>query len=191
MYKVVHSFPVRRRMALFTGCVCLVLTILACAIGPTVSDEPDDSSVVTQPQTEEPVAPSDSEEVNPSTGEEANNMDVVDGILYTRQDTYDPSMGSAFSFDTEQGIATYYQFWTPGTCEVDTYQVSSMPYEYEDGYLTLPNMDPIPVTGDPPSFSINLPGGTSGEPQEGISGPNMVVVNGINGTYTETECPSP
>jgi len=72
--------------------------------------------------------------------------------------------------------------------EVDLYQKSSMNYEYKDGFLTLPNMDPIAVTDYLSSFTISLAGGTSGESQGGVSGPNMVVANGINGTYTMTDC---
>ena len=112
--------------------------------------------------------------------------DVVEGY-YTRQDLVDPSMGSAWYFDTASGTATYYAFWEPGTCDFS--DPGSGPYSVVGGELILAGVWQASLSGDGRSFEIDAPGQWSGDDSEGISGLNMTVMNGISGTYVaSSEC---
>jgi hypothetical protein len=109
---------------------------------------------------------------------------------YTRQDLEDPSMGSAWYFDATSGIATYYAYWEPGSCDFS--EPGSGPYSMVGGQLILNDVWQASLSDDGRQFTLDEPGQWSGEASEGVAGPNMTVMNGISGTYVASNaCSAP
>lgn len=127
--------------------------------------------------------------VNPGDSGNPGGNATIEGY-FTRQDLVDPSLGSAWYFDPATGLATYYAYWEPGTC--DFFEPGTGPYSVVGGGLVLNGTWQATLSGDGRSFVLDLPGMWSGDDSEGVAGPNMTVVNGPSGTYVASSgCPAP
>ena len=187
-----HKFIFTRWMPILCAGAALFLTAGMCGqLTPTLSGPTPSEPMpgVTQSQEVTPTTPENQTSTDESTG-----LSAMQRVLYTRTDLKSPDMGSAWGFSPD-GKATYYAFWTPGpdSCEVDEYQTGTGSYTYENGQLTLENIGTVPVTivNGRQTFTLDIAGQWSGDPQTGVSGPNMVVGNGMSGTYTQTACLAP